>query len=183
MDADSDDDDDDDENPLAKMEDVDDKVVKSHLEPEDAKVTGELQAGIDRIRVSFIIFDGIPSFHLLTFDAQLKRQHSAEPESIGSNNRKSPSAGPYAGNSTPPETAQPDRPAPDTAANLLSQAFTAESTIGSPMKKHRANGDSATEDRSVNFPSALGDVLSRATTEQQKKEPIPTVQVTEDEEL
>ncbi|KAH8156140.1 hypothetical protein CIB48_g12108 [Xylaria polymorpha] len=163
MDADSDDDDDDDENPLAKMEDVDDKVVKSHLEPEDAKVTGELQAGIDRIR--------------------LKRQHSAEPESIGSNNRKSPSAGPYAGNSTPPETAQPDRPAPDTAANLLSQAFTAESTIGSPMKKHRANGDSATEDRSVNFPSALGDVLSRATTEQQKKEPIPTVQVTEDEEL
>ncbi len=49
---DSDDDDDDDEIPLAKMEDVDDKVIKSHLEPEDAKVTGELQAGIDRIRVS-----------------------------------------------------------------------------------------------------------------------------------
>ncbi|KAI0442778.1 hypothetical protein F4803DRAFT_349126 [Xylaria telfairii] len=162
MDADSDDDDDDDENPLAKMEDVDDKVVKSHLEPEDAKVTGELQAGIDRIR--------------------LKRQHSAEPESIGSNNRKSPSAGPYAGNSTPPETAQPDRPAPETAANLLSQAFTAESTIGSPMKKHRANGDGTTEDRSVNFPSALGDVLGRATTGQQKKESIPTVQITEEDE-
>lgn len=54
MDEDSDDDEDDDDNanPLAKMEDVDDKVVKSSLGPEDAKVTGELQAGIDRIRVS-----------------------------------------------------------------------------------------------------------------------------------
>lgn len=53
MDEDSDDDDDDDDaNPLAKMQDVDDKVVKSNLGPEDAKVTGELQAGIDRIRVS-----------------------------------------------------------------------------------------------------------------------------------
>lgn len=56
MEEDSDDDDDDDDSaiPLAKMEDIDDRVVKSHLGPEDAKVTGELQAGIDRIRVSSI---------------------------------------------------------------------------------------------------------------------------------
>ena len=53
-DDDSDDDDADDDIPLAKMEDADDKVVKTHLEPEDAKVTGELQAGIDRIRVSHL---------------------------------------------------------------------------------------------------------------------------------
>lgn len=50
MDEDSDDDDDD--SPLAKMEESDDKDVKTHLAPEDANVTGELQAGIDRIRVS-----------------------------------------------------------------------------------------------------------------------------------
>lgn len=45
------DDDDSDAGPLVKMEESDDKVVKTHLAPEDAKVTGELQAGIDRIRV------------------------------------------------------------------------------------------------------------------------------------
>ncbi|KAI0503387.1 hypothetical protein F5B22DRAFT_652101 [Xylaria bambusicola] len=160
MDDDSDEDDADEENPLAKMEDVDDKVIKTHLEPEDAKVTGELQAGIDRIR--------------------LKRQHSAEPDSI---NRKSPSAGPQGGDSTPPETAQPNQPAPDTAPSLLSQAFTAESTIGSPMKKHRASADGTAEDRSANFPSALGDVLGRANADQQMKKSVPAVQITEDEEL
>lgn len=52
MDEDSDDDDDNDNDPLAKMVDSDDKDVKTHLAPEDARVTGELQAGIDRIRVS-----------------------------------------------------------------------------------------------------------------------------------
>ncbi|KAI3317728.1 hypothetical protein HD806DRAFT_360179 [Xylariaceae sp. AK1471] len=164
MDDDSDDDDDD-EDPLAKMEDVDDKVVKSHLEPEDAKVTGELQAGIDRIR--------------------LKRQHSAEPESAGGlNSRKSPSTGPNAGESTPTETTtQTDRPAPDSLGNLLSQAFTEESAIGSPMKKQRANADGVVEDRSANFPSALGDVLGRATADQQKAVSTPTVKITDDEEL
>ncbi|GAP88277.1 putative beta-lactamase-type transpeptidase fold domain-containing protein [Rosellinia necatrix] len=165
MDEDSDDDDDDENplaNPLAGMEDVDDKIVKSHLGPEDAQVTGELQAGIDRIR--------------------LKRQHSAEPDSADGSTRKSPSAGPYAGDSTPPRLSQPARPAPDAAPSLLSQAFTAESTIGSPMKKHRANADDATEDRSANFPSALGDVLGRATADQHRQAP-PTVQITEDDEL
>jgi hypothetical protein len=63
MDDDSDDDDDD-EDPLAKMEDIDDKVVKSHLAPEDAKVTGELQAGIDRIRVSILKFSHVTFVHL-----------------------------------------------------------------------------------------------------------------------
>lgn len=46
------DDDDSDHDPLAKMEDSDDKVVKTHLAPEDAKAAGELQAGIDRIKVN-----------------------------------------------------------------------------------------------------------------------------------
>ncbi|KAI0812822.1 hypothetical protein GGR55DRAFT_583439 [Xylaria sp. FL0064] len=166
MDADSDEDDDDGEHPLAKMEDIDDKVVKSHLDPEDANVTGELQAGIDRIR--------------------LKRQHSAEPESAGGmSSRKSSSTGPQGGDATPPETAQPNPSSLDATpgSSLLSQAFTAESAIGSPMKKQRANADGSAEDRSANFPSALGDVLGRANAEQAKKEPIPAVQITEDEEL
>jgi hypothetical protein len=50
MDEDSDDDDSD-ADPLAKMEDAEDRDVKTQLAPEDAKVAGELQAGIDRIRV------------------------------------------------------------------------------------------------------------------------------------
>lgn len=165
MDDDSEDDDDDSDHPLAKMEDVDDRVIKTHLGPEDARVAGELQAGIDRIR--------------------LKRQHSAEPESAGgSNDHKSPSAGPYGGESTPPTASQPDRPAAEGGAlGLLAAAFTNESIIGSPMKKHRANEDGATEDRSANFPSALGDVLARATADQQKKQPVPSVQINDDEEL
>ncbi|KAI1500899.1 hypothetical protein F5X99DRAFT_225854 [Biscogniauxia marginata] len=163
MDEDSDDDDDD-EDPFAKLEDSDDKVIKTLLEPEDAQVTGELQAGIDRIR--------------------LKRQHSAEPDSAnGSSYGKSPSAGPNAGEATPTESAPADQPVPNTVSNLLSQAFTEESTIGSPLKKHRANADEETLDRSVNFPSALGDVLGRATLDQQKKEALPAVKIEEDEEL
>lgn len=55
MDEDSDDDNSD-ASPLPKMEDSDDKVVKTHLAPEDAQAAGELQAGIDRIRVSLSEF-------------------------------------------------------------------------------------------------------------------------------
>lgn len=49
MDEDSDDDDDD--NPLVKMEDTDDKDIKTNMGPEDAQLQAELKAGIDRIRV------------------------------------------------------------------------------------------------------------------------------------
>ncbi|KAI1263255.1 hypothetical protein F5Y18DRAFT_429345 [Xylariaceae sp. FL1019] len=160
MDEDSDDDDDEDRMPLAKMEDTDDKVVKTHLAPEDAEVAGELQAGIDRIR--------------------LKRQHSAEPVA---NNRKSPSAGPSAGDATPTDTQQSERPNTDAVSSLLSNAFTAESAIGSPMKKQRGSTDDAAHDRSANFPSALGDVLGRATAAQQATASIPAVNLDEDEEL
>lgn len=51
MDEDSDEDDDDDEPEiLGKMEDIDEKDVKSSNGPEDAKA-GELAEGVDRIRV------------------------------------------------------------------------------------------------------------------------------------
>ncbi|KAI2628153.1 hypothetical protein GGS21DRAFT_527990 [Xylaria nigripes] len=159
------DDDDEHEDLLAKMEeDMEDKVVKPQLGPEDAKVTGELQAGIDRIR--------------------LKRQHSAEPESAGgSESRQSPTNLPNAGESTPPERMQANRLTADNVSNLLSQAFTVESAIGSPMKKQRANEDSPVEDRSVKFPSALGDVLGRTSASSPNKESVPKVEITEDEEL
>lgn len=53
MDEDSDSDDDDDDEPeiLGKMEDIDDKDIKSSNAPEDAKFTGELADGVDRIKV------------------------------------------------------------------------------------------------------------------------------------
>lgn len=54
MDEDSDDDDDDDHAILTKMEDIeekDDKDVRSTDAPEDAKFTGELAEGVDRIKV------------------------------------------------------------------------------------------------------------------------------------
>ncbi|KAI1823492.1 hypothetical protein F4861DRAFT_549685 [Xylaria intraflava] len=166
MNEDSDDDDDDDaEDLLAKMEeDVEDKAVKTQLAPDDAKVTGELQAGIDRIR--------------------LKRQHSADPESVGGlDSRQSPTNIPNARDSTPPESTQSNRLAPDNMSSLFSQGITAESVIGSPMKKQRANEDGTTEDRSVKFPSALGDVLGRSIAKSPNQQPIPKVEITEDEEL
>ncbi|KAI0898944.1 hypothetical protein F4806DRAFT_319722 [Annulohypoxylon nitens] len=160
MDEDSDDDDND-VNPLAKMEENDDKDIKTHLAPEDAKVTGELQAGIDRIR--------------------LKRQHSMEPDASGaSSSRKSPSAGPNAEEGTTADSSSGNQAVPNSVANLLSQAFGGDSTtVGSPLKKQRA--DDETPDRSVNFPSALGDVLGRAMADQQKKE--EKSKIDEDEEL
>lgn len=53
MDADSEDEDDDDDSVemLSKMEDADTKYDKSKLGPEDAKFTGELADGVNRIRV------------------------------------------------------------------------------------------------------------------------------------
>jgi hypothetical protein len=56
MDEDSDDDDDDDDDDhaaaiLAKMDDIDTKYDKSKLGPEDAKFSGELADGVNRIRV------------------------------------------------------------------------------------------------------------------------------------
>lgn len=74
---------------------------------------------------------------------------------------------------------------PNSVANLLANAFNGESTIGSPLKKQRA--DDETTDRSINFPSALGDVLGRATADQEKKIKEEQVKVQlqfgEDEEL
>lgn len=84
---------------------------------------------------------------------------------------KSPSVGLTAGEATPTDSLSSNQPVPNSVANLLSQAFNGESTIGSPLKKQRADGE--TLDRSANFPSGIGDVLGRATADQQKKQDQP----------
>jgi hypothetical protein len=59
MDEDSDDDDEDREI-VGKMEDVDDKDMKTLLSPEDAKYQGELADGVGRIKVITIFAPWIP---------------------------------------------------------------------------------------------------------------------------
>ena len=49
------DEDDDDNGMVSKMEDVDDKDVKTLLSPEDAKFQGELADAVRQIKVSLII--------------------------------------------------------------------------------------------------------------------------------
>lgn len=180
MDEDSDDDDDDDEI-LVKLEDTDDKDVKSRLlGPEDTRFSGELADGVKRIR--------------------LKRAHSADPDSASVSSRKSPSAGPLAGDATPPESgglgsphvftagggsggggAGPPPSAPLFGGKSASLADDHTGVIGSPMKKPRPsiaglddlqrddNGGKSTSTTvggSGSFPSALGDVLAKAEAAQ-----------------
>lgn len=116
---------------------------------------------------------------------QLKRQHSADPDSI-SQPRKSPSTTPAAGDETPTDNSQGTKLLPDSVANLMSRAFTEEPTVGSPLKKQRASVDgAAVQDRSTNFPSALGDVLARASADAQAKQQnhTPASTIEEDEVL
>ena len=70
-------------------------------------------------------------------------------------------------------------------ANIMSRAFNEEPSIGSPLKKQRASVDGAAQDRSANFPSALGDVLARASADTQAKQQgnVPASTIEEDEVL
>jgi hypothetical protein len=71
MDEDSEDDDDDAEI-VGKMEDVEDKGVKTMLSPEDAKFQGELADGVRQIKVSILL---IP--HSLWISADSRNSSSA----------------------------------------------------------------------------------------------------------
>lgn len=68
MDEDSDEDDDDEPEILGKMEDIDDKEISTD-KPEDAKFTGELAEGVDRIRVRILAPENLTSL-VLMFTAQ-----------------------------------------------------------------------------------------------------------------
>ncbi|KAH8884671.1 hypothetical protein GQ53DRAFT_829626 [Thozetella sp. PMI_491] len=147
MDEDSDDDDDDAE-PLVKM-DEEDKYDKSKLAPEDAKFSGELADGVNRIR--------------------LKRAHSADPDSTASP-RKSPSAAPSGEETTPtPATSHVES---IKTTGILAKSLPDETTIGSPLKKARPSiGGADSESAKINarFPPALGDVLAKAEAAQAAK--------------
>lgn len=55
-------------------------------------------------------------------------------------------------------------------SNLLTEVLNPGSSIGSPLKKQRASVNDVALDRSAGFPSAIGDVLGRASAEQKTKE-------------
>lgn len=170
IDEDSEEDDDDDDDVaneiLGKMEDVDNdddrkEGDKSRLGPEDAKFSGELADGVKRIK--------------------LKRAHSADPESASASSRKSPSTGPFTGETTPPEPSagggQPSSsvpPPPLSGASLFGKSWendSAAAVVGSPMKKARpsiAGLDDAAANGGGGVPQ-LGDVLAKAEAAQAAK--------------
>ncbi|KAJ4393044.1 hypothetical protein N0V93_002250 [Gnomoniopsis smithogilvyi] len=124
MDEDSDDDDDDDEPEiLGKMEDIDEKDVKSSNGPEDAKA-GELAEGVDRIR--------------------LKRQRSFDPDGSTPPDQKSPHLGALPAADSPPVSTGfggfgglgniPGL----TSAGALGKSLPDDNVVGSPLKKQRA---------------------------------------------
>ncbi|KAG0650053.1 hypothetical protein D0Z07_3520 [Hyphodiscus hymeniophilus] len=104
---------------VGRMDDVEDKDVKSLLSPEDAKYQGELADGVGRIK--------------------LKRQHSAEP--LNTNSRKSPgSIGSTSLGATPPDDTNGVAPQPTLSNNVFgSTSLPDDSIVGSPLKKHRAS--------------------------------------------
>jgi hypothetical protein len=61
---------------VGKMEDVDDKDVKTMLSPEDAKYQGELTDGVNRIKVNlFLHFTRYPLIHTYSLNASILLSH------------------------------------------------------------------------------------------------------------
>lgn len=103
---------------------------------------------------------------VLTCTLQLKRAHSADPESASASSRKSPSSGPFTGEATPPEGGASLPPL--SGASLFSKSFESDAAVvGSPLKKARpsiaglddANGGGAASGAGL---PQLGDVLAQA---------------------
>jgi len=161
---DSDDDDDDGAEILAKMEDVDTKYDKSKLGPDDARFSGELAEGVNRIR--------------------LKRAHSAEPDSATSS-RKSPGATSLTGEAATPPEGGNFAPTGMSAAAIFGKSLPEDNVVGSPLKKARASiSDSSPLSNPGMFPPALGDILAKAEaskTAQDKPQPTPPVEDIEEE--
>ncbi|KAH8598836.1 hypothetical protein B0O99DRAFT_614291 [Bisporella sp. PMI_857] len=151
---------------VSKMEDIDDKDVKTLLNPEDAKYTGELADGVNRIK--------------------LKRQHSAEPLSALS--RKSPgSIGSTSVGETPPAEVETG-PAPTGLLqnSVFGSSVPDDSVIGSPLKKHRASlydvdNDTMQKRLGTGFSSGL-DVVAAAEAANLPL-PEPAMKDGDDEEL
>ncbi|PSR73966.1 hypothetical protein BD289DRAFT_487506 [Coniella lustricola] len=166
MDEDSDDDDDDEPHILGEMEDIDEKDVKASDAPEDAKFTGELAEGVDRIR--------------------LKRQRSVDAEGSTPTDPKSPNLGANTATS-PPVSAGfaglgsiPGLSAASAAP--FGKSLPDDSVVGSPMKKQRAapigqaSGSSAAAAAASTQPTASASASASAIT------PSPFSRAAEDEE-
>ncbi|CAG8983662.1 hypothetical protein HYALB_00004093 [Hymenoscyphus albidus] len=151
MDEDSDDDDDDPD--ILKMEDVEDKDVKTKLSPDDAKFQGELADGVRQIK--------------------LKRQHSFDP-----NSRPSPGS---IGTDTPPAEADfnllPSSifggAVPDDS-NIGSPLKRHRASLNGPEM------DTMQKRLGMGFASSLGDVVAAAEA---AHSPLPAPAMNEDEEL
>jgi hypothetical protein len=119
---------------------------------------------------------------LVTNRTQLKRAHSADPESASASSRKSPSAGPFTGGDAAAGTTPPDAGATaTTGGGLLSSSLqplsgaslfgkslendASTATVGSPLKKARPSIAGLDD---VNVPQ-LGDVLAKAEAGEREK--------------
>lgn len=109
----------------------------------------------------------------------MKRAHSADPESASVSSRKSPSAGPFAGDVTPPDSSAPGGPLSSSssafpgslsagAASLFGKSSLPaddSAVVGSPMKKARPSIAGLDDPPNSVFPvgtAGLGDVLAKA---------------------
>ncbi|GKT44103.1 uncharacterized protein ColSpa_04284 [Colletotrichum spaethianum] len=163
------DDDDDESELIGKMQDIDEKEVDNKLAPEDVKFQGELADGVDRIH--------------------LKRAHSSEPDRSGNAGTASTAAqsGLFASLLTNPSTAASNGQG-DLSANQNSiHDGTVETTIGSPLKKHRPSitaGDSQVQAQPDSSNIGFDDILNRGTATQPSATGMSTMNAnTEEEEL
>ncbi|KAH8665970.1 hypothetical protein BGZ60DRAFT_59852 [Tricladium varicosporioides] len=166
MDEDSDEDDVDDEI-VGKMDDVEDKDLKTLLSPEDAKYSGELADGVGRIK--------------------LKRQHSAEPLNVSS--RKSPgSIGSTSVGATPPAEVDSNvGPGPILGSSVFGQNVPDDNVVGSPLKKHRASlydvdAEAIQKRLGMGFTSTRGDIVAAAEAAHTPL-PEPAMKTEDEEEL
>ncbi|KAL2062965.1 hypothetical protein VTL71DRAFT_6037 [Oculimacula yallundae] len=155
------DEDEDEGNIVGKMEDIEDKNVKTLLSPEDAKFSGELADGVGRIK--------------------LKRQHSAEPLN---SSRKSPASASTSVGATPPAEAVPITSQPQLLPNNVFGGLPDESLVGSPLKKHRASlydidSETMLKRLGTGFSSSGGDIVAAAEAAQK---PLPPVDNNMDDE-
>ncbi|KAL8392871.1 hypothetical protein RB595_002890 [Gaeumannomyces hyphopodioides] len=160
----------DDEDPVTKkMEDIDDKETgpsRGNLSPEEAKFSGELADGVERIH--------------------LKRGRSADPDSAAASvsPQKSPRASPAADKSTPKTLGEAMSPVQSSNTGFGGSLFGGksvpeDSTIGSPLKKHRA---SVHDDEKFTQAVGLGSILAQVQAGQIPQTPQQPSHIKEEEE-
>ncbi|KAK1974319.1 hypothetical protein LZ30DRAFT_413973 [Colletotrichum cereale] len=160
------DDDDDESELIGKMQDIEEKEVDNKLAPEDVTFQGELADGVNRIH--------------------LKRAHSAEPDRCGNAGATSSAAqsGMFAGSMTNTAPAAGNGQADVSAAQSASHNATVETTIGSPLKKHRPSitaGDSQVQANPDNSNLGLDGMVKGGTATQPSAAGTSTTNVEEEE--